>query len=163
METGDTSNQAGGASKATQGEAMAEEKQSERPTEGSARKRRRATKKKAASSAPTNPAPAKLEALPTEQAVPSPPPKKTSQYVVTIDNQTGVPVKIEKLDDATGKRKELTTEEYGQAMLYAGLSQTPYYGSAGALAAAPAAGVDALAQAYYQGIADYINALTSNR
>ena len=139
---------------------MAEEKQPEKAAKRSASKRRAAAKKKAASAAS-----ARMEALPTEQPVPGPPPKKTTEYVVTVDNQTGMPVKIEKLDEDTGKRKELSAEEYAQAMLYSSLSQTPYY--AGVAAAAPppasASDTDALVQAYYQGVADYINALTSSR
>jgi hypothetical protein len=158
MDTGGTSNQAGGASEMTQGEAMAEEKKPEPRAKRSARKLRAATKKKAEA-----PEPKELKVLPSEQPVPSAPQKKTTQYVVTVDNQTGAPVKIEKLDDATGKRKELTAEEYGQAMLYASLSQTPYYGSTAGQAPASATGANALTQAYYQGVADYINALTSNK
>ncbi len=145
---------------------MAEEKQPERSAKSSTRKRRNAAKKKAASPAPASASASKRqEVLPSEQPVPSAPQqqkKKTTQYVVTVDNQTGATIKIEKVDDATGKKKELTAAELGQVMLYANLSQTPYGSMAGA-AAPSATETDALVQAYYQGVADYINALTSNR
>ena len=159
-ERGDSENEDSGLSKTTQGEAMAEETQTDRPAKKSGKKagsskkksaKRAAAKKKPASSAP--------EALASEQPVPSTPLKKTSQYVVTIDNQTGLPVKIEKMDGGTGKRKELTNEEYGLA--FGGLSPAPA-GEMESLAQASSTETEALVNAYYQGIADYINALTSN-
>ena len=160
-ERGDSENEDSGLSKTTQGEAMAEETQTDRPAKKSSKKassskkksaKRAAAKKKPASSAP--------EALASEQPVPSTPLKKTSQYVVTIDNQTGLPVKIEKIDGDTGKRKELTNEEYGQAFAFGGLPPAPA-GEMESLAQESSTETEALVNAYYQGIADYINALTS--
>lgn len=144
---------------------MAEETQAEQPVKSAkkAPRRQRAGKAKAGAKAGTKAgaaAPKRLEALPTERPVPSAPEKKTSEYVVTVDNQTGMPVKIEKLDEGTGRREELTAEEYGQAMAYASLSYAPFYGNQVPTSAAEA---DTLMQAYYQGVADYLNALTSNR
>jgi hypothetical protein len=52
--------------------------------------------------------------------------RKISQYVVSVDDATGFTVKVEKLDEATGQRKELTQEEYAAA--YALVSYAmPYY------------------------------------
>lgn len=148
-ETGDSQSEASGVTKTTQGEAMAEETQTARPAKKS-RKKGHSSKKKAASRAAVKKRPATYatEALATEQPVPSTPVKKTSQYVVTVDNQTGLPVKIEKLDSATGARKELSSEEYGQALAFGGLSS---------------AETDNLVRAYYQGVTDYINALTPDK
>lgn len=157
--TGDSENEDSGLSKTTQGEAMAEETQTDRPAKKSSKKA--GSKKKSAkrAAAKKKPAPSAPEALASEQPVPSTPLKKTSQYVVTIDNQTGLPVKIEKIDGDTGKRKELTNEEYGQAF---GGPPPAAAGEMESLAQASSTEADALVKSYYQGIADYINALTSN-
>jgi hypothetical protein len=144
----------------TEGEAMAEETQSDKPAAKKASKKSRPRKKTADAPAPSK---AKVEALATEAPVPSAPRKKTSQYVVTVDNQTGLPVKIEKLDEATGKRKELTKQEYEQSLAYAGLSTASVFGGLEGSAQASSASTDDMVQAYYQGVADYINALTSNK
>lgn len=95
----------------------------------------------------------------TEKPVPLPPPQKTSQYVVTIDNATGLPTKIEKLDADTGEKKELSQAEYLQlgsmytnpytSPLTSGL--TDYLGTPGAS--------ESLNAAYYQGVMDYLKAL----
>jgi hypothetical protein len=158
---GDSENEDSGLSKTTQGEAMAEETQTDRAAKKSSKKgpssKKKTAKRAAAKKKSATPA---VEALATEQPVPSTPLKKTSQYVVTVDNQTGLPVKIEKLD-ATGKRKELTGEEYGQALAFGSLPPTSA-GEMESLAQASAEETDTLVKAYYQGIADYINALTSN-
>lgn len=138
---------------------MAEETQTE-----SAAKKPRAAKKSRASKKKSRPSTRsyskEAQALATEQPVPSAPQKKTSQYVVTVDNQTGLPVKIEKLEH-TGKRKELTKEEYGQALAYSGLS-SPFSAGSEDYASASPEELDSLTQAYYQGVTDYINALTSD-
>jgi hypothetical protein len=102
----------------------------------------------------TTPASKKKGAPVTEKAVPSTPKKKTSQYVVTVDNETGLAVKIEKLEGDTGKRKELSKEEYAGLSAYAGLAD-PY----GAMYSPMSA--SSVSQAYCQGIADYLKALSS--
>lgn len=119
-------------------------------------KAKRSAKKTAKAKAAAKAAPKKKVetlAMATEQPAPVTPQKKTSQYVVTIDNQTGIAVKIERLDEATGGRKELSKEEYGQAMAHAGAGQNM---------SASEGDAEALVQAYYRGIADYFNALNSN-
>ncbi len=113
--------------------------------------KKKPTAKAAAKATPTKRA--ESRAMATERPARVTPEKRTSQYVVTVDNQTGMTVKIERLDEATGRRKELSTEEYGQAMAYAGAGQD---------VSASAGDADALVQAYYRGLADYFNALTSN-
>ena len=104
----------------------------------------------------------KTEPLATEKPVPSVPVKKTSQYVITVDNTTGLAVKIEKLDEDTGERTELTKSEYAQAQSGASLAAAPFYaGYGGSAPAVSPMESSALIQAYYRGIADYLNALTS--
>jgi hypothetical protein len=100
-------------------------------------------------------------ALATEQPVPSAPQEKTSQYVVTVDNKTGLLVKIEKLDEVTNERKELSQEEYERAGMSANLSSSPSEAGFEPNALPPSAESDPLLAAYYQGVADYFNALTS--
>jgi hypothetical protein len=111
----------------------------------------------------------------TEKPVSVGPPPRTSQYLVTVDNRTGVAIKIEKLDGETGDRKELTAAEY--AVLYPqGGPQRPPAAAASTPAAivqsAPAArmspslssaSVTALTEAYYRGVADYITSLTPTK
>ncbi len=101
----------------------------------------------------------KEEALVTEQPVPSVPQEKTSQYVVTVDNQTGLAVKIEKLDD-TGARKEFSPEEYQQALMGANASSTFFETELQGNELAVFDEKDPLVAAYYQGAADYLKALT---
>jgi hypothetical protein len=96
----------------------------------------------------------KKEALVMETPVPSAPEKKTSQYVVTVDNQSGLAIKIEKLDEETGQRTELSQDEYAGVLAYASLAASNYYEGYGHYAPTGAA-----AQAYYQGVADYLKAL----
>src|SRR3712207_4758621 len=50
-------------------------------------------------------------AFATEKPVPLSRAKETSQYVVTVNNQTGVAVKIERLNEETGERTELSQAE----------------------------------------------------
>jgi hypothetical protein len=57
------------------------------------------------------------------------PPKKNSMYVVTFDNATGALVKIEALDEETGKRKELSRAQYAQAIIGGGAMGWPLYGA----------------------------------
>jgi hypothetical protein len=82
----------------------------------------------------------------------APPAAVTSQYVVTINNATGLPVKIERLDPGTGKRQELDASAYAE-------SATPSAGGAAAMSAGPAE-TNAIVSAYYQGVADYLAAIT---
>ena len=104
----------------------------------------------------------KTENLATEKPVPSVPAKKTSQYVVTVDNTTGVAVKVEKLDEDTGERKELTKSEYAQLQGGVSLAASPFNtGFSGSAAAVSPVESSAVIQAYYRGIADYLNALAS--
>jgi hypothetical protein len=103
-----------------------------------------------------------IKPLPTEKPVPSAPVKSTSQYVVTVDNRTGLPVKIEKLSDDTGARKELSMDEYARFLGYTSLASSP--SSVGFSGSAPAYGsseATALVQAYYQGVTDYFKALVN--
>lgn len=101
--------------------------------------------------------------LATEKPVPSAPEKKTSQYVVTVDNQTGLASKIETLDDETGERNELTTDEYAQVMLYASYSASPFYSAMSAYIPASSSESNLLTRAYYRGVSDYLNALNTTK
>jgi hypothetical protein len=85
-------------------------------------------------------------------------PRSVTQYVVTVDNLTKQPVKIEKLNEETGQRFELSQGEYAALYTYtsAGLYYpTPYL----AASMASPAGNNALALAYFQGVADYLKTL----
>ncbi len=97
----------------------------------------------------------KKETLVTEKPVPSVPAKKTSQYVVTVDNETGLAVKIEKLDEGTGEHKELSKEEYTAVFAYASLA-APYYAGYSAYAPTYSPESASVVQAYYRGVADYL-------
>jgi hypothetical protein len=81
----------------------------------------------------------------TEKPVIPPADAATSVYVVTVDNRTGIATRIERLDEQSGGRKEISPMEYVQ--LIAG-----YY--------APAIGENnVVLQAYLQGMKDYFGAL----
>jgi hypothetical protein len=100
------------------------------------------------------------EAPVTEKAVPATPPTQTfSQYVVTVDDQTGTVTKIEKLTPETGERKELSADEYAAsfvcAVAGAQYAAAPYAVMTGAASSEN----DALVLAYFQGVADYLKAL----
>jgi hypothetical protein len=83
----------------------------------------------------------------TEKPAKAAPAARTSQYIVTIDNATGIPLKIEKLQKP-GERRELGAAEFARVAA-----------TAGAAASAPAEDPTAILQAYYKGIADYLNAV----
>src|SRR5262245_22775796 len=80
----------------------------------------------------------------TEKPVPSRPAQATSQFAVTVDHRSGLPTKIEKIDAATGAKKEVTLTDYAAMMT----------GSADAATAATASGgsqtMDPQTLAYYQ-------------
>lgn len=103
----------------------------------------------------------------TEKPAMMGPPPRTTEYVVTVDNRSGIPVKIEKLDEKTAARTELSEAEYA-AMMLGGRPRTAAFGSAApgpflATAPPPAAPVNqALVDAYYRGVADYIKAIAGN-
>lgn len=96
----------------------------------------------------------------TEKPVLLAAPKKTSQYLVTIDNSTGVAVSIEKIDPGTGKKKELSQAEYLQ-LVSSNVNPLPVanFQSLGGYSGAPATDNAALTEAYYRGVVDYLNAL----
>jgi hypothetical protein len=91
----------------------------------------------------------------TEQPVPSKPMPATTQYVVTVDNETGIATKVERIDEETGNRTEVSADEY--AAMYSTVMSSPE-SSFSAPEAAYAS--DPLLEAYYQGVADYLQALT---
>ena len=99
----------------------------------------------------------------TEKPVPSAPEKgRTSQYVVTVDERTSGILKIERLNAETGERKELTAEEYAGVIAYTNLI-SPYLAglAAYAMSQPPLGGISPV-QAYYRGMADYFQALSSS-
>jgi hypothetical protein len=99
---------------------------------------------------PANATPGSSE--PTGQAAEAPAPgQESDQYVMTINRATGDVLKIERMDES-GKKEELSEEEYQSI-----------FGSPGMAAAdLSGAGVDdPSVQAYYQGIADAEAALQS--
>jgi hypothetical protein len=92
-------------------------------------------------------------AFATEQPVPSVPEEKLSQYIVTVDNQTGLLAKVEKLA-AAGERMELSQEELEQVGLFSAA------GGENTSELASSTDDNSLLAAYYQGVADYLNNLT---
>jgi len=99
----------------------------------------------------------------TEKPVPSAPEKgRTSQYVVTVDERTSGILKIERLNAETGERKELTAEEYAGVIAYTNLI-SPYLAglAAYAMSQPPLGGISPV-QAYFRGMADYFQALSSS-
>jgi hypothetical protein len=91
----------------------------------------------------------------TEKPVPTR--SKTSQYVVSVDDATGFVVKIEKLDDETGQRREFTQDEYMAA--YASMSSAmPYYAAYAASLYDPQS--SPAMQAYFMALSDYVKAFT---
>jgi hypothetical protein len=94
----------------------------------------------------------------TEKPVPSGRVKRYSAYVVTVDNWTGLPTKIEHLTEEN-TRRELSPQEYAQVLAFAAAGP----GSL-AMSAAPGYTVySAVTQAYLQGIIDYLTSLTPSR
>jgi len=94
----------------------------------------------------------------TEKPVQLPPPKRTSQYVVTIETATGLPTKIEKLDADTGEKRELSQSEY----LQLGSTYTnPYTNplTSGFTESATPGTSEDVTTAYYRGVIDYLKAL----
>ena len=77
---------------------------------------------------------------------------------MSVDDATGVIVKIEKLDDDTDERKELSRDEYAAAYTYAAYA-APYYASYAASLYDPLA--SPAAQSYLKSIADYAKSLTA--
>jgi hypothetical protein len=106
----------------------------------------------------------------TEKPVLQPSPPRTSQYLVTIDNFSGLPTRVEKVNSETGEKKELSESE---AMKLAAPFTTPF--TAPALASAfgftnvtgaadsffqeSPSDDPALTDAYYRGVVDYLHAL----
>jgi hypothetical protein len=81
--------------------------------------------------------------------------KGVTEYTVTIDNRTGLPVAIQKVDEATGEKRDLTAGDYA----------TLCYGGSAASLSAPAgtaAATDPHTLAYYQGAADAAKAATAS-
>jgi len=106
---------------------------------------RRATDRKRAQAAA-----APVDATATEKPVKAGVAPPTTKYIVTVDNVTGLPLKIEKL----------TEEKDKQEGKPASTSATPAAMTTTTVAA-PAPDPTAIVQAYYKGIADYLNAIKS--
>ena len=95
-------------------------------------------------------------------------PEQLEEWVFTLNSKTGELLKVEKMDKASGERKELSEEEY--SALYSGDPSgeaaalgylTAYYqGIADYEAAVSSAVASQEQEAYYQGIADYEAALS---
>jgi hypothetical protein len=80
--------------------------------------------------------------------------RPVTQYLVTVDDLTQQPIKVEKvLDEKTGKRVELTRTEYAALYTY---GITGYSTPQAAASSAYAAGNPALVLAYFQGVSDYL-------
>ena len=79
---------------------------------------------------------------------------QVEEWVVTTTN--GLVTKIERVDNATRTRKELTADEYaGLAASYYAI----YYTGIRDYAQAVASGNRDLAQAYYQGMSDFFGVM----
>jgi hypothetical protein len=85
------------------------------------------------------------DASATERPPKSTAASRTSRFVVTVDNTTGLALKIEKLTEGKG------------AVAQAAAATTPVTLATPLAAGAP--DPNAIVQAYYRGIADYVNAI----
>jgi len=83
-----------------------------------------------------------------------------SKYVISVDDASGFAVKIEKLDEKTGNRSELSLEEYAAAYSFAAYS-APFYAAYAASLYDPYE--DPAVKGYYQALADYVKAFTVKR
>ena len=86
------------------------------------------------------------------------------QYLVSVDSAKGIVVKIERVDEKTGERRELTQEEYVAA--YAATSYpASYYAGYTAYPYAPVTSTPAMEAywAYLKAISDYVKTLTEKR
>lgn len=83
--------------------------------------------------------------------------RKISEYVVSVDDETGAIVKIERVDEDTNARTELTQDEYAAAYAFASYA-APYYASYAASLYDPLS--SPAAQAYLKTISNYAKAVT---
>ena len=86
------------------------------------------------------------DASATEKPAKTTPAARTTRYVVTVDNVTGLILKVEKLNETAAKEAAAMTTPVDPASLATTFS-------------APPPDPAAVVQAYYRGIADYLNAL----
>ena len=96
-------------------------------------------------------------AQPTEKPVATS--RTLSQFVISVDDGTGAIIKIERLDDETNERTELSREEYVAAYSHAYFA-APYYASYAASLYDPLSSPDA--QAYLKFISDYAKAAAAS-
>ena len=97
----------------------------------------------------------------TEQPVGSKPVPVTTQYVITVDNETGIATKVERIDEETADRREISADEYAAMYSYSAGMSSPELASFMSFSAPGASfGYDPLREAYYRGVADYLQALT---
>ena len=82
----------------------------------------------------------------TEKPPKSVPAPRSTKYIVTLDNTTGLVLKVEKINEEAGTDQPATTTVVDPASLSTTFT-------------AAAADPTAIAQAYYRGVADYLNAL----
>lgn len=96
---------------------------------------------------------------------------RTSQYLVTVDNRTGIALKIEKFNEQTSEKTELTTAEYALIYPYGGprpgttstapgTMSSPSHATSGTTT--NPSDTTALSDAYYRGVADYFKALSGS-
>jgi hypothetical protein len=102
-----------------------------------------------------SPPPSEQEPLVTEKPVASR--RKVSQYVLSVDDTTGSILKMEKLDEKTGQRKEFTQDEYASAYSF-GSYLAPYYAAYAASLHDPLN--SPAVRAYLQAISEYVKAFT---
>jgi hypothetical protein len=79
---------------------------------------------------------------------------QSEEWVLTLTN--GLVTRIERVDGTTQARSELTANEYAALL---GSYYTAYYAGIRDYVAAIASGNADVAQAYYQGLAQYLGAL----
>src|SRR6516162_9455991 len=93
----------------------------------------------------------------TEQPVGSKPVPVTTQYVITVDNETGIATKVERIDEETADRREISADEYAAMYSYSAGMSSPELASFMSFSAPGASfGYDPLREAYYRGVADYL-------
>jgi hypothetical protein len=115
------------------------------------------------------PEPRESRGFATETPVIPKHPPRTTEYVVTVDNRTGLAFRIERLDAETGERREISAGEY--TLIYPfGRPPDPLARkrareassgfSEGANGGEEGNGDSTLLEAYYRGVADYLKTLS---
>ena len=100
----------------------------------------------------------RTQGMATETPVPTR--RKVSRYIISVEDATGTIIKMERIDEKSGKAQELTKEEYAAAYSAASYS-SPYYAASAAMFYDPTTSPAMQAYtAYIKTISDYLKTLS---